>query len=213
MQALQITKAWQAALPEHMEILSVKVCFLLLIHFCNRLASQDDFMTDCNPAQHKRSSPHSCGDRVLRAHPRAAFSEQEWEFLPLHLSEQQKPKKPLLHCPPSPSAVCSLGDGKGAPAGGCTAVAGPPMLPELLEAKTKSKRGWKAHGHSVTAVPSISGIKQKVELPALVLPLIADDLVWGLPGRSTQSLPTQKAFEQREGHLNATTVSSPCCRG
>jgi len=61
MQALQITKAWQAALPEHMEILSVKVCFLLLIHFCNRLASQDDFMTDCNPAQHKRSSPHSWG--------------------------------------------------------------------------------------------------------------------------------------------------------
>lgn len=86
-------------------------------------------------------------------------------------------KEAPVHCPPSPSAVCSLGDGKGAAAGGCAAVAGPPMLPELLEAKTKSKRGWKAHGHSVMAVPSLSGIKHKAELPALVLPLIADDLV------------------------------------
>lgn len=31
MQSLQITKAWQALLLEHMEILSVKVCFLHLL--------------------------------------------------------------------------------------------------------------------------------------------------------------------------------------
>lgn len=31
MQSLQITKPWQAALFEHMEILSVKLCFLHLL--------------------------------------------------------------------------------------------------------------------------------------------------------------------------------------
>lgn len=93
MQSLQITKAWQAALLEHTEILSVKACFLLLIHFCNSLTSQDDFMTDCDPAQHKRSLPHKWG-LVLCADPRAAFSEQQWKFLPPH-PQQQKPKKPL----------------------------------------------------------------------------------------------------------------------